>query len=310
MVFPRLLLGSILLLGASLPACAQGVIGEMYATDASVRGSVLFASGGTKIESGSSVTAGDAPASLKLVRGGEVRVCPKTSVSVSASKSGRDLLLAMNTGSIEAHYTLGSSADTVMTPDFRILLAGPGIFHFAISADAQGNACVRALPQNTASLIVSELNGDGTYQVKPNVQVMFQHGSVANPSPFVPADCGCPAPPPVEVAKPKPPEPVTPPAPEEVAKTKPPDPVPSGTQDTPPPVEHMEMEAPLVYHPNQPEQEFDVYVARLRLTEGPMFADRQVLPPPAPAAPPAAPAKAEKKGVFGKMKSFFGSIFH
>jgi len=300
MGFPRLLLGSVLLVAASLPACAQAVIGEMYATDASVRGSVLFAGGGTRIESGSSVTAGDAPASLKLTRGGEVRICPKTSISVSASKTGRDLMLAMNTGSIEAHYTLGTSADTVMTPDFRILLAGPGIFHFAISADAQGNACVRALPQNTASLIVSELNGDGTYQVKPNVQVFFKNGSVANPTTFVPPDCGCPAPPP--------------PPPVEVAKAKPPEPPPvKPAEPAPAPAQHMEMEAPLVYHAEDPDQNFEYAVGRLRMTDHPMFQEPTVLPPPAPAASPVAETatkKKEKKGLFGKIGSFFGSIFH
>ena len=185
----------LLLHGGSICAArAQAVIGEMFASDASVRGSVLFASGGTQIQSGSSVTAGDAAAVLKLRRGGEVRVCPRTDVSVASSPNGRDLLWSMNSGSIEAHFTLSASSDTVMTPDFRILLSGPGIFHFAISADARGNTCVRALPQNTASLIVSELNGDGTYQVKPNVQVVFQNGTVANASPLVPPDCGCPAP--------------------------------------------------------------------------------------------------------------------
>jgi len=295
----RLLLGSALLLCASLSASAQSVVGEMYASDASVHGSVLFASGGTKIESGSSVTSGDAAASLKLTRGGEVRICPRTTVTVSASKTGRDLMLAMNTGSIEAHYTLGTSADTVMTPDFRILLAGPGIFHFAISADAQGNACVRALPQNTASLIVSELNGDGTYQVKPNVQVLFQKGSVADPVTLIPPDCGCPATPPpsVEVATAKPPEP--PPA-------KAPEPAPA-------PAQHVEMEAPLVYQAEDPDQNFEYAVARLRMTDHPMFADPQVLPPPEPAPipKPATAAKTpEKKGFFGKVRAFFGSVFH
>lgn len=284
-----------------VPLQAQ-VVGEMYATDASVRGSVLFAGGGTKIESGSSVTAGDATADLKLARGGDVRICPKTTVSVTSSGNGRDLMFAMNTGSVEAHYTLGSSADSVMTPDFRILLAGPGIFHFAISSDSQGNACVRALPQNTASLIVSELNGDGTYQVKPNVQVLFKHGSVADPSPFVPPDCGCPAPAPQPVER---------------AAAKPPEPPPMQMNDLPlPAVQHMEMEAPLVFHAKEPEAEFDFAVARLRLTESPMFAQRAVLPPPAPpavtpvtntAANP--PKSKEKKGLFGKMRSFFASVF-
>jgi hypothetical protein len=274
----------------------------MYATDASVRGSVLFVGGGTKIESGSSVTAGDATADLKLSRGGEVRICPKTTVSVTASGTGRDLMFGMNTGAIEAHYSLGSSADSVMTPDFRILLAGPGIFHFAISADAQGNACVRALPQNTASLIVSELNGDGTYQVKPNVQVLFRNGRVADPSTLVPPDCGCPPPARVESAMAKPPEPPPPP--------------PAQTDQLPlPAVQHLEMEAPLVFRAEDPDQSFEYAVARLRLSDSPIFANREVLPPPASSPQPTSAETAktakskEKKGFFGRMKSFFASVF-
>jgi hypothetical protein len=302
---------------------AQAVIGEMFASDASVHGSVLFASGGTQIQSGSSVTAGDAAAVLKLRRGGEVRVCPKTNVSVAASPNGRDLLWGMNSGSIEAHFTLSASADTVMTPDFRILLSGPGIFHFAISADSRGNTCVKALPQNTASLIVTELNGDGTYQVKPNVQVVFQNGSVANASPLVPADCGCPAPKePVQTAENKPqPEPAN----NTIATAAPQ--LPSVSENAPNPslspravpseMAHLEMEAPFVYQAGDPDQELNFVAARLRLTSGAELPKAAVLPPPLPSelaqTTPATPSEAakpkEKKGFFGKVGSFFSKIF-
>jgi len=292
-------------LGASL-ACAQTVVGEMYATDASVRGSVLFSGGGTRIESGSSVIAGDAPAAVKLSRGGEVRICPRTGVNVTASASGRDLMIAMNTGAIEAHYTLGTSADTIMTPDFRILLAGPGIFHFAISADLQGNVCVRALPHNTASLIVTELNGDGTYQVKPTVQVLFKNGKIGDPSPLIPPGCGCPPAPEQPLRAAEPPKPAPPP----------PTPPPAVAKETPPAAPtHLEMDAPFVYQGDKEPYDIQFQIARLRLTEGSIFKDREVLPPPAPA--PAAPQTAvvnppkspPKKGFFAKMKSFLGSIF-
>jgi hypothetical protein len=273
-------------------AWAQTPVGDVYASDASVRGSMIMTSSGTRVMSGSQVAAGENVALMRLLRGGEIRICRGTSLALSEKEIGAPMLFGINSGSIELHYPITAISDSVVTPDFRIQLTGPGLSHIALGADLKGNTCVKAMEGNTASVIVSEMMGSGTYHVAVGRSVVFHEGKLEQVSDSA-AVCGCPAEKPaapvVQVAKEVTPKPVAP----ELASATP---------------SVVEMDAPLVFKAKTSTVESDqerlqregVTIATLRVK--PLKVSKTLLPQMKVAKKP----KTESKGFWGFFRKLFG----
>lgn len=302
----RVTLSSALLLSCfTVSALAQQNVGELFASDASVKGGVVLANAGTKVMSGSSIAAGAQTATLKLERGGSMHICPGTSLAITTSQNGRQLMFSMNTGNLEMDYPIGAASDNLLTPDFRLLLPGPGRLHIAVRVNPKGDTCVQSLPSNSSSVVVSEGMGDESYQVKPNEAIIFNAGRISGALPTR-ESCGCPAPPPMQVARATPP-PVQP---------KPDPPKPDAPKSDPLPETHLVVDAPFIYRAADP-VDLTENIAHLKMESKPMNFDPVVLPPAK--GPPAAsgqvnagnqkPAQ-EKHGLFAKLGAFFAAIFH
>jgi hypothetical protein len=302
-------------------------VGELFASDTGSSSAMHLAGSGMSVYSGSELAAGIAPATLKLVRGGQVRICPHSGLNVSSSNQG--LMLATGAGTLEIDYQLDQrAADILVTPDFNVALVGPGTFHFALGINKKGDTCVKPLPGNASEVTISELLGTGVFKAQPDQMLVFKGGKVDARAALT-TDCGCPPAAPVMRAEAQPgPNPPTKDGPTPprsgdrvaVATDEPTSPLPP---DKPGQV-HVEVDAPFVFSA-RPGNGRPYSVARIHFSSLPNIyfvqqkVDPVVLIEKAPevsvktvaeAPRPAEKPKKEKKGFLGRVKGFFGSLFH
>jgi hypothetical protein len=151
------------------------------------------------IAASGSVTAGDRTTTVILPHRGTLRVCATTTVKLASDSTAPEgdapgLLMAIDHGALETSYATGQSADVILTPQFRIVIGGPGASELKVRLGDGGDTCVDNAGANAPYVVVSSLFEDGLYRVQPGQRVMFQHGSLHEVVDSEKEPCGCPPP--------------------------------------------------------------------------------------------------------------------
>ena len=149
------------------------------------------------IAASGAVTSTGATTDVSLPNRGLLHVCSATTVKLAADTSvpkgeTPGLLMALDHGAIEADFTTGRNSDMVLTPDFRILISGPGTANLKLRLGSQGDTCIDNAGITAPYVLVSSLFGDGMYRVQPGQRVLFEHGSVHEVVDQEKEPCGCP----------------------------------------------------------------------------------------------------------------------
>jgi hypothetical protein len=167
---------------------------------ATVTGALEVSQGKAIIAASGTVTSGSQTTEVILPHRGVLRVCASTTVKLAADSSvpageTPGLLMAMDHGAVEASFAIARNADILMTPDFRILIAGPGAAEVRVRLGQRGDTCVDNAvgPGGSAPyVLVSSVFDGGAYRVQPGQRVMFQHGSLQEVVDNEKEPCGCP----------------------------------------------------------------------------------------------------------------------
>lgn len=176
-------------LNAETPGSAAAVTGALQV----MGGKAFIAANGT-------VTSGITTTDVTLPRRGTLHVCASTTVKLAADSSvpkgeTPGLMMALDHGAVEASFATGRNADILLTPDFRILISGPGAADVKVRLGDHGDTCIDNPGANAPYVLVTSVFDGGDYRVQPGQRVMFQHGSLHEVVDNEKEPCGCPPPP-------------------------------------------------------------------------------------------------------------------
>jgi hypothetical protein len=202
---------SLALLAATPGLCAQIVFAPhapepiaIVPMDSNAPGSAVTVSGAMEVANGKAaiavsgaITSGLDTTEVELPHRGALRVCASTTVKLATDASvpageTPGLLMALDHGAIEASFASGHNSDILLTPDFRILIGGPGAADVKVRLGQHGDTCVDNAGVNAPYVLVSSVFEGGAYRVQSGQRVMFEHGSLQEVVDQEKEPCGCP----------------------------------------------------------------------------------------------------------------------
>jgi len=166
-----------------------------------VTGDLKVSNGRAVIAANGTVVSGGQATHVTLPYRGTLLVCAYTTVKLAADSSvssgdAPGLLMAIDHGAVELSFAARpanrSNADILLTPDFRILIGGPGAADVNVRLGPQGDTCIDNAGANAPYVLVSSVFDGGAYRVQPGQRVMFQHGSLHEVVDQEKESCGCP----------------------------------------------------------------------------------------------------------------------
>jgi hypothetical protein len=164
---------------------------------ATVTGALEVSQGKAVIVASGAITSGSQTTSVTLPRRGVLRVCASTTVKLAADSSvpageTPGLMMALDHGAVELSFATGRNSDILMTPDFRILIGGPGSADVKVRLGQHGDTCVDNAGVDAPYVLVTSVFDSGDYRVQPGQRVMFEGGSLHTVVDHEKEPCGCP----------------------------------------------------------------------------------------------------------------------
>jgi hypothetical protein len=275
--------------------------------DAKIPGAAAEVTGGMQVYNGrafiansASITAGGQTTDVVMPYRGTLHVCAGSIVKLTTDANvpaGEipGLLMGLESGAVEASFATGRDSDLLITPDFRIIIGGPGAAEIKVRLGPAGDTCVDNPGANAPYVVVSSVFEGGAYRVQAGQRVMFQHGSLHEVVDAEKEPCGCP--PAGKIGNEFPLA-----ESEGLAPTLHPVPVPPSQVGN-----DAEGSGALVYNGAERARKAAAPAPEL---PAPIETAPAAAPAVAPAAPPQpAPAPAKKPGVFRRIGRFFKRVF-